>query len=55
MTTATARGLAQVTSFTIAHTVTLALSIYGVFSLPPSIVVGSSTAVTTLARSSGSP
>jgi len=30
--------LAQVTSFTIAHTVTLALSIYGVFSLPPSIV-----------------
>ncbi len=30
--------LLQVTSFTIAHTVTLALSIYGVFSLPSSIV-----------------
>jgi hydrogenase/urease accessory protein HupE len=30
--------LLQVTSFTIAHTVTLALSIYGVISLPPSIV-----------------
>ncbi|HYU32682.1 MAG TPA: HupE/UreJ family protein [Thermoanaerobaculia bacterium] len=30
--------LLQVTSFTIAHTVTLALSIYGVFSLPASIV-----------------
>lgn len=30
--------LAQVTSFTIAHTATLALSVYGVFSLPPSIV-----------------
>jgi hypothetical protein len=30
--------LLQVTSFTIAHTVTLALSIYGVVSLPPSVV-----------------
>lgn len=30
--------LVQVTSFTIAHSITLALSIYGVFSLPPSIV-----------------
>lgn len=30
--------LAQVTAFTIAHSITLALSIYGVFSLPPSIV-----------------
>jgi hydrogenase/urease accessory protein HupE len=30
--------LLQVTSFTIAHTVTLALSIYGIISLPPSIV-----------------
>ncbi len=30
--------LIQVTSFTIAHSITLALSIYGVFSLPPSIV-----------------
>jgi len=30
--------LLQVTSFTVAHTVTLALSIYGVFSLPSSIV-----------------
>ena len=28
----------QVTSFTLAHTVTLALSIYGVVSLPPSVV-----------------
>ena len=30
--------LLQVTSFTLAHTVTLALSIYGVVSLPPSVV-----------------
>jgi hypothetical protein len=30
--------LVQVTSFTIAHSITLGLSIYGVFSLPPSIV-----------------
>jgi HupE/UreJ protein len=30
--------LQQVTSFTIAHTVTLALSIYGVVTLPPSVV-----------------
>ncbi len=30
--------LVQVTSFTVAHSITLALSIYGVFSLPPSIV-----------------
>ena len=30
--------LAQVTAFTIAHSITLGLSIYGIFSLPPSIV-----------------
>ncbi len=30
--------LIQVTSFTIAHSITLGLSIYGVFSLPPTIV-----------------
>jgi len=30
--------LIQVTSFTIAHSITLGLSIYGIFSLPPSIV-----------------
>lgn len=30
--------LAQVTAFTVAHTITLALSIYGVVSLPPRIV-----------------
>jgi hypothetical protein len=30
--------LVQVTSFTVAHSITLGLSIYGVFSLPPSIV-----------------
>ena len=30
--------LVQVTSFTIAHSITLGLSIYGIFSLPPSIV-----------------
>ena len=30
--------LVQVTAFTIAHSITLGLSIYGVFSLPPSIV-----------------
>ena len=30
--------LIQVTAFTVAHTVTLALSVYGVVSLPPSIV-----------------
>ncbi len=30
--------LIQVTSFTVAHTLTLALSIYGVFSLPPAVV-----------------
>lgn len=30
--------LIQVTSFTVAHSITLGLSIYGVFSLPPSIV-----------------
>ena len=30
--------LVQVTSFTVAHSITLGLSIYGIFSLPPSIV-----------------
>ena len=30
--------LAQVTAFTIAHSITLGLSIYGIFSLPPKIV-----------------
>lgn len=30
--------LIQVTSFTVAHSITLGLSIYGIFSLPPSIV-----------------
>jgi len=30
--------LVQVTAFTLAHSITLALSIYGIFSLPPSIV-----------------
>jgi hypothetical protein len=30
--------LLQVTAFTVAHTITLALTIYGVFALPPSIV-----------------
>lgn len=30
--------LIQVTAFTVAHTITLALTIYGVFSLPPTIV-----------------
>ena len=30
--------LLQVTAFTVAHTITLALTIYGVFSLPPSVV-----------------
>ena len=30
--------LVQVTAFTVAHSITLALSVYGVFSLPPAIV-----------------
>ena len=30
--------LIQVTSFTVAHSITLGLSIYGVFSLPPTVV-----------------
>ena len=30
--------LVQVTSFTVAHSITLGLSIYGIFSLPPAIV-----------------